>query len=381
MQLNYLPEEVLLLVLEKCTAQDLTALAQTCTYFAKLVQLDSIWKELCKKDYNVKELGRVENYFYLYSQLLHRHGWMIGFFQCQTSHNGGLLIVKYSNGVIQGVQWSFPVESFNDPLVHTVMFELEVGQKDPKCLKYAYSCHPLCHRAELRKFDNDYFIYICKKSFSHKIELRFKYAQYQDDIFKGATYKRLNISNAEDTSKVVKLGNGSLSHEIFKPGFFLTLCNSSNTFGSEIVFFRIDDINYDIYGVKVAGDPNAYPRDLTMKFDIRFPIMPSLEEQSCAKTLRDNYGALSEFTVKDISEHIFVVPYGCHQYGGDIDLPAMCKARYYGNCEVNYPKFENPKFSYPRNTDAHLIIFNNDLIGILWLRKTRFMVYRRKFIF
>ena len=54
MHINDLPEEVLLLVIENCTAKDLHALAHTCSHFAKIMKLDIIWKKLYKKKYNME---------------------------------------------------------------------------------------------------------------------------------------------------------------------------------------------------------------------------------------------------------------------------------------------------------------------------------------
>ena len=140
MHINDLPEEVLLLVIENCTAKDLTTLAHTCSHFAKIMKLDIIWKKLYKKKYDMEDLGNVESYYRLYSGLLHNHGWMIGLFWTQKLEYDGFLEVKCSGGVIQGLQVTYPVGK-------KVILEIEIDQKDPKCLRYPLTCH----RAKIRR--------------------------------------------------------------------------------------------------------------------------------------------------------------------------------------------------------------------------------------
>ena len=68
-------------------------------------------------------------------------------------HFGSYLTIAGAvpNGMIQGVQLSVPLGLLNDPLVQTIMFQIIVVDKDPKCIIEA----DLCHNAEIFKMDHD----------------------------------------------------------------------------------------------------------------------------------------------------------------------------------------------------------------------------------
>ena len=102
-QLYDLPEEVLLLIFRMCSAKDLSALSRTCVRLAQVAHTDLLWKELCWREYQVEDLGTrmgsgVKSYFQLYSQLLYRHGWMLGSYQyvrLPQNERGELLLGLY----------------------------------------------------------------------------------------------------------------------------------------------------------------------------------------------------------------------------------------------------------------------------------------------
>ena len=206
MHINDLPEEVLLLVIENCTAKDLHALAHTCSHFAKIMKLDIIWKKLYKKKYDMEDLGNVESYYRLYSGLLHNHGWMIGLFWTQKLEYDGFLEVKCSGGVIQGLQVTYPVGK-------KVILEIEIDQKDPKCLRYPLTCH----RAKIRRdhiiFPNS-IDYRCNRRISHKFKKKYGYHRSWDHMFNGQMYTRISISNGKHMFKVVKSLRWPLAYTI-----------------------------------------------------------------------------------------------------------------------------------------------------------------------
>ncbi|CAL4249929.1 unnamed protein product, partial [Meganyctiphanes norvegica] len=170
MLLNQLPEDVLLFILQMCSAKDLSSLSQTCVRFEQLTHTDALWKALCRRDYEA--LANVSNYYHLYSQLLHRHGWMLGLYQCVTEP-GGLLKVRYSNGKIEGTHRFNKNDYVGGHLVYNVrMFEIKVGDQLPMCLLESTLSRdkaPYFHRVEIKRVEDVCisFVYTCKDKSYH----------------------------------------------------------------------------------------------------------------------------------------------------------------------------------------------------------------------
>ncbi|CAL4191339.1 unnamed protein product, partial [Meganyctiphanes norvegica] len=213
MLLNELPDDVLLLILEKCSAQDLSSLAQTCVRITQLTHVDSLWKALCRKEYNVKTLGNIKTYYCLYSELLYSYGWMLGTFLCRTTPRGGLLEVQYCDGMIQGIQWIVSSKSLKDPLDKVLMFEIAESDRHPQCLVPYASLHT----AQIRKINSDKFVYKCKEKARHQRQIFC--TQKHENIFKGIAYKRLNFPKEIPSS--LKLKDGSPSPQIITPWLFI----------------------------------------------------------------------------------------------------------------------------------------------------------------
>ena len=124
----------------------------------------------------------------------------------------GLLEVKCSGVVIQRLQVTYPVGK-------KVIFEIEMDQKDPKCLKYPLTCH----RAKIRKYfcylSPNSIKYLCSSRILHKFKKKDGHHRSWEHMFKGQLYVRLDISNGEKLFKAVKSLCGRLAYSIFYHGF------------------------------------------------------------------------------------------------------------------------------------------------------------------
>ncbi|CAL4099837.1 unnamed protein product [Meganyctiphanes norvegica] len=364
MFLHDLPVEVLLLILKNCSAQDLVAIGQTCSHFRNIIASDTLWKSVCIKDFSVKTLGRIKSYYNLYSKLLHKHGWMLGTYHCQIEPYGGLFEIRYQDEEIHGINLLADASRPTGPLTEYLMFIIKSSEHDPQCVINSNTYHT----GKITKTGEKTFTYICENTSAHGEEETEHMDIYEGmGLREGIIYKRIDIQNDQKLPQNLKLVSGNLCPQVISPGIFTAVYGGH---GVEIVYFDFQNENI-IHGLKITGDPNVYSGKTTIKFDIRHQVTPSIEEQRSLDMLK-SFSPHSSVPVQSIQSQRFVIPGDCQLEADETPVPDRCIARYKADGQIAFDNFYNPSFSL-----VHVAVFNNDLLGAIWIDIGHFRFYHR----
>ena len=128
-----------------------------------------------------------------------------------------------------------------------------------------------------------------------------------------------------------------------------------------------------LVGTKLTGDPNVPMNKMTFKADLKNTIVLSKAEQrqySCEHFDVDSVD--SEFLKKPEGSQPFILPPDV-MLEDHIDLDyKTCSHRFLGEVQVALPNFENSE-----RVPAHIMIFDNDTIGVLFLQLQSISIYKR----
>lgn len=383
--LLHLPDDVLLCILRFCRAQDLAALSSTCHHFHCLIADELLWKHLCCRDFRISQqgLGPVDSYRKLYSNLLYKYGSMLGVYQSQIGPCGGLLEIRYKDGILEGVQWEpSSEENVMAPLKESIVFTINGDKVPTECL-----CIPHIHPHPCTfKIDKSRGILTqhCSNSETHLqaiwsdsgfdavggFELgprKLQLIYLNEVIGNGLVHRPLILPTPSEIPVSLRAKDGSIPNQIITPGLF------QGTYGShglEIILFRYKDEN-EIHGYKVTGDANVYASKVTVKILLKYPVRPSEEEQRSLAALKSIEPTMSDIPVCQIAEHSFKPPDAIHR-DTNTRLPSKSKARYHGFGQIANVWFQRHKF-----TPVQVVVFDNDLLGVMWLELQSFSLYSR----
>nr|XP_045605623.1 F-box only protein 31-like [Procambarus clarkii]XP_045605624.1 F-box only protein 31-like [Procambarus clarkii]XP_045605625.1 F-box only protein 31-like [Procambarus clarkii]XP_045605626.1 F-box only protein 31-like [Procambarus clarkii]XP_045605628.1 F-box only protein 31-like [Procambarus clarkii]XP_045605629.1 F-box only protein 31-like [Procambarus clarkii] len=379
-----LPEIVLVYILRWCKARDLVALSSTCQLFYQLTAYDLLWKDLCWKDFSIAQpdLGPIVSYRKLYTNLLHKYGCILGVYQSQVVPCGGLVEIRYKAGSIEGVQWESSLEQnvFN-PLKESIIFTIIGNEEPPKCVCipniYPHNC-----TLEIDK-RKGIVTQHCSSSEKHITEIRDQsgfdsvdfhleprhiYLTFLNEVIgNGLVYKPLILPTPYDIPDDLKAKDGSFPSQIITPGLFQ---GSYGSHGLEIILFRFKD-EYEIHGHKVTGDVNVHANKISVKILLKYPVSPSREDQRSLSVLMSMEPTMSNTPLSAITEQHFILPDDCH-HNTITPIPTVCKARFHGFGQIAFIWFQRPSF-----TPVQVIVFNNDLLGVIWLELNSFSLYSR----
>ncbi|KAK8739748.1 hypothetical protein OTU49_003178 [Cherax quadricarinatus] len=381
--LTELPREVLVFILRWCKARDLAALASTCSLFHQLTSDEHLWKYLCWRDFSIDqpELGPIDKYRKLYTNLLHRYGYMLGVYQSQVAPCCGLVEIRYKAGSLEGVHWEPSLEqNILAPLNESIVFTIDGNEEPPKCLCIPH-IYPHTCTLEIDKRKGVVTQY-CSNSGMHvqkigdhfgfntldlRVEPRKIYLTFLNEVIgRGLSHMPLILPTPSDVPDALKAKDGSIPEHIMTPGLF------QGTYGShglELILFRYKDEN-EIHGHKVTGDTNVYAGKISVKILLKYPMKLSVEIQGSISALKDVQPKISH-TSSELCEQVFILPADCHK-ASNTPLPERCKARFHGFGQVAFLWFQNPHF-----VPVQVIVFNNDLLGVLWLELEKFSLYSR----
>lgn len=383
LHLTDLSEDVLVKILMECSAHDLVAISSTCKLFYRLARDEIIWKYHYKRDYNISQanIGDNDSYYKLYANLLHKYGWLQGTYQTEVGPFGELMEVKFENGCIKGLNWEPGSERDVDaPLKHYVMFSIKGDKKsDCVCLPdiAPHSCSFVLDKRrgqfkqQCSEPDNHIqalveYIISGVPTESGRVN-RLKMVFLNEVLGSGALHQPILIPGPHDIPRELLMKDGTLPPQLITPGLFK---GSYGSHGTEFILFKYKDEN-ELHGIKVTGDPNVYAGKISVKVSLRFPVKPlSKVEQRSYAILKDIEPEQSAEPISSIKPQAFIPPDGFDLR--DTSPPDNCKARYHGFGQIAFEGFQHPNF-----IGAHIMVFNNDLLGVAWITLESFSLFRR----
>ncbi|XP_042225217.1 F-box only protein 31-like [Homarus americanus] len=379
---DQLSDCVWLRIMSHCRAQDLAALSSTSSRLHQLANDKYLWKHFLRRDFNIvqPDLGTVESVKKLYTNLFYKYGCVLGMYETQINPCGAFLEIRYKAGNIEGVHWE-PSSRLDvtAPLKESVLFTISGDHFPPHC-----TCLPHIH-PHACSFNIDkrkgVVIQNCSAPSEHMEALG---DQFDDDmdlieqqrrmtmylgstIGKGLVHLPLTLPTLEDVPSPLKLDDGTLPKHIISPGLFQ---GSYSSHGLEVILFRYKDEN-EIHGYKVTGDENVFAGKITVKINLKFPLLPTKEDQKSFNALLNYEPTMIKEAAFLTSEQAFLPPEDCF-IDAEIPLPVTCKARYHGFGQIAYSMFTKPRF-----TPVHVAVFNDDLVGVIWLELRSMSFYSR----
>ncbi|XP_076063236.1 F-box only protein 31-like [Oratosquilla oratoria] len=363
-----LPDEILHLIFKKCDSVDSKDLKLVCKRFLELQNDDALWKYFCVRDYGVSHLGPVESFQKLYTELLWRYGDLLGLFQAQIGLYGALFEVKYENGKLLCIDLR-PSED-NDmtkPLEEFLLFTIDAVMNPPRCM---CASHPQECIIRMDQSKGKWFFY-CQDPELHATTMydelgADKFRAYEGALRSGIECRLLHIPGYQNIPGSLLTNGDKLPDQIFAPGLFKS---SYGLHGIEIIMFKYEN-EKEIHGIKVTGDVNVCASQITVKAGLRHPVTLTDQEQKSLTFLRKLKPKPYRKGVTSNGIMPFFMPENCDTEG--YPVPARCSARYFGCGQIAEIGFRNPNF-----TPVHLIIFSNDLIGVLWLKYNDINMYER----
>ncbi|XP_042878406.1 F-box only protein 31-like isoform X2 [Penaeus japonicus] len=398
LRLTDLPEDLLLHIMGLCNPHDLTKLSATCTLLFTLSQCNSLWKPFCQRVTNIKdiELGEFSTYKKLYTTLLHKYGSLIGLYQAKFGPFGGLTEVRYSRGRIEGLTWdpASPTD-IEAPLKHNILFSLKQSTYHTKdvCLPEIDSHHGavilgkkdtftlLCFSPEEHakavwkdfEYDQELFDFLQ----THGKRLRYRSEVLYDWEVKCHQQKLLCLSHCFDFSMVHQplilpnprdipelMPDGSCPKQLVAPGLFK---GSDNLRGIELILLKYVH-EKELRAFKITGDGCVPSGEILFSHDLKHPVSLLVQEEHQFEDLFDlEYeNVVREGPVSDIPMQTFRVPQNCQ---GDVPSD-VCHARYYGQGADGGPHGV-------QNTPVHVVVFDPDTVGVLWLEHECLTLYKR----
>ncbi|XP_042858258.1 F-box only protein 31-like [Penaeus japonicus] len=382
--ITILSEDVLVRILMECSVHDLVAMSSTCKLFYRLARDELLWKYFCKKDYRISQdnLEGIDSYYKLYSKLLHKYGWLEGTYQTEIGPYGELMEVKFESGCMIGVNWEPSSErDVEAPLTHYVLFSISLDKNPPECVCLPdIAPHPCSLILDKRKGQ---IRQQCSKPDNHIQALieyissgngttsgwvnRLKMIFLNEVLDSGALHRPLLIPGPQDIPEELFMTDGTLPPQLITPGLFK---GSYGGHGTELILFKYKDEN-ELHGVKVTGDPNVYAGKISVKVSLRFPVQPLTKEQQVSyANLKRIEPKQSKEPISSIKPQPFVPPDGFDLR--DTNPPNRCRARYHGFGQIAFEGYQHPNF-----IEVHIMVFNNDLLGVAWITLESFSLFQR----
>lgn len=370
-----LPQNVLLVILQLCKVKDLMALSTTCSLLYHLIKDQLLWKKLCFRDFHVyPEACEKASYETVYKNFLHRYGYMLGLYQSQIGPYGGLLEIRFKAGLIEGVLWE-PNADLMEPLKESTAFSIDGSKVPAKCL-----CIPSIfpHECSLNIDKRNGTIMQCCSDYKKHIQaLRdanhegtgysMKLIFLNDVLGSGLIHRPMILPLPNDIPSELKRMDGSFPRQIITPGLFKGTYSSH---GIEILLFKYKD-EHEMHGLKVTGDDNVPASKISVKILLGYPADAPLNDKNTISDLSAIEPRSRQVPLDQIPEQAFSVPAGCHVDPG-IQIPSRCIARYHGYGQIAYDGFQHPSY-----IPTQVIIFNNDLLGVIWMKLSAFSVFTR----
>ncbi|XP_076039869.1 F-box only protein 31-like isoform X2 [Oratosquilla oratoria] len=318
-------------------------------------------------DFGIVDFGSISTYENLYKTLLWKYGCLIGTYQAQIGPFGGFFEVKYKDGKLLCIEWRPDIFDVQKPLQEVPLFIIDGARSSFQCM---CASHPDPCTLEIKQIKGTW-VFHCQNSEEHikslmEILTSYKLMTFHSVLSAGIEFKLFRIPASSDIPRTLLSSNNTCPSEIFSPGLFK---GTYGAHGIEIIMFRYKDEN-EIHGVKVTGDPNVFASEITVKVCLRYPVIVSDEEQRELSSLKRLKAELKRDGITSGEKKPFIIPEGCTTRG--YNPPSHCIARYHGFGQVAHFDFVQPSF-----IPVHVMVFSNDVIGVLWLDLECFSAYER----
>jgi len=348
---------------------------------------DQVWSKRCHQEFNAKVPPSKGITRLFFKEILHNFGQLLGLWTIHADCYGGLLLIKYQDFKLLGVELQLPKDPhITDPLRSKTVFVIELAADTEASIRCSINPNKP-HRCTLTYGDKKtphHIIRRCQEgidSDDHQItsdsthELQ-RWLSEQSDFTEefGLTrsqciYKYLVLRQIEMTTHYSRLVLPSSSfHVPIKPGLFK---GTYSAHGLELVSLFYEGDGNKVTALKITGDPNVPAGKVTFRADLPYCMYLTESQQTKIEDLQQFEPVMSEQFWNELpSTQPFVKPLDC--VDSYRNIPSTCQSRFHGFGQIAGDGFTRPKF-----IPGHWIIFNQDLFGFLWLDLHSLSVFHR----
>ncbi|CAL4142211.1 unnamed protein product, partial [Meganyctiphanes norvegica] len=301
-------------------------------------------------------------------------------------------LVKVENNSIVGIEWEAEAgASSQKSLEGQILFSIAATElHNSEDRKISFTCCPSSsdpHQCTLEKKSRGEFVQKCGSVQRHLSIIRQRmnpnmpFSDYQrtstmkaiflnsvleDD---GLIHKPLIVPNKKNIPKGLLDEEGNIFSQVIEPGLFKG--NYDEVYqGVQLLLFRFkNDEENEIEGIKITGDTKVPASKISVKVNLRFPVLPNELQQKSLAELKKIDPQQTHKPTSSFLEQAFFLPEDIHPVE---NLPSSCKARYHGFGQIADSGFQGPMFS-----PVHIVFFNNDIIGVIWLDLNYLSVFHR----
>lgn len=436
-----LPPEILISIYNHLSVKDILSCAKCCRSLNEISQINSVWEIKIHQDFGIRFKTDAERSDatpkLFYQHVLYKYGKLLGLWQKVTEgHYGKLLQVKFRSFLISVkkakvckelsnfqfvyddyklklIEWNTPIgQAVNEPMRPNefLNISLQPQESDDVATKVK-----LVNNAMYLDQDEDDLDMIISLSGPEKFSIflptvgqSLPQPGLSEESLVGmmVNYLCLHTSQSLETRDVIE---GTLPDQMqnFLPRFYAAIhsrnalgfrrlfpCQShlklpiasgifKGTYGPHgIEMIKVSFPNSQtMEGLKLTGDPNVPMDKITFKADIQKAVIMSKQDQidsDCDRLI----SSMEMLTLQEInfesgkSESLppvqpFVVPRDVNE-SRVRDLPSTCLYRFLGEAQVAFHDYVNPEF-----IPAHLMVFDGDTFGVLFLDLRSISLYSR----
>lgn len=378
------PPEILAHILSNLEGRDIAAASRVCKSFYTASLIDSVWQARWQREFKVTnvpgQINTMNPTFYkdFYIKVLHKYGHLIGDWQPEITHYGGLVEIKFENGKLIGIEW----QATRDPktLRRNNVFSIGLdddGQLEILCLRGYLGPH----NCQITIKDGSCFNAKCCVPDSHRhpggndVEIeewsRLGGVPLNSDLL---MMKFLHIKKYVNSFDFRRLSLPAIPtvKPIIQPGYFQGLYGDH---GVEIIALNYEQDGVLAKAVKITGDPNVPYGKVTFRIDLRCSMVLTEAEQRTIELLQQHQELPRTSTnvqPHNLPMQSFVVPTGCSEYGLLHNLPNTCRARFAGCAQIAGHGYTNNSY-----THGQWIVFNENLFAFIFLELSSISIYHR----
>jgi len=394
--LVHLPPETLIRIFLQLPVDDCLNFAKTCKVINKTSDIELLWvKKICQ-DFKISAdiySGKYSSHSArnFYRHILYKYGKLLGLWQVTTyGPSGGLLQCVFDNWTLKLIEWFPPDFEIKEAMRPHVFLILELF-KDQFCNFRM----PYCEWNSITNSHDQLTINLRNELICHidfPTSRKSSLAQMSEE---SAPYYVQNFLNKSqigpcgiglervEIEKLYPTNNVNLKQRPIRPGIFKGYYEPH---GIELIAVYYPDES-TLKAVKLSGDHNVPMNKVTFTADLKKGIILSKEEQEgmdCEELEAKRYPFYFDYSKMQEMIQPFVMPenidadpsYKPENIGTDeCDIKfnyEYCLHRFLGEGQVASANYQDPDM-----IPAHIVIFDDDTLGCIWLQFNSIGIYCR----
>lgn len=371
------------MVVQQLGAQDIAALASTCSQLRSLCLPETVWIHLAERQFKVKL--RVTEEFsprLFFQSVLYPYRHTLGLWQRKNlRYYGGILHVSVKDTYISFEDIIPPIK-LSDPLKRLEFLRLSRMRQDGDVV--------ITNRSKLALTDR------VKVSYEEDEEpkLSIILANIEDHTLNPDEWREIMLEfvmlaggNEADVNdlllmKFIQTYHSRSMYTYRKLSFDssptrpLSALNSGifignyGPHGMEVINLTVTESIEGTAGVKVTGDPNVPYGEVTFRITDPRCLNVPLEDQESIANITSFMDSPDYIDFQEGLKLDFKVPADC--YGGDQVQFRKCLGRWVCECQVAEHGYQHPSF-----IPGNFILFSEDMFGVLFLRLDVLTLYKR----